>query len=142
MPTLRCTIGDMGRVARSTTGCGCTATAAEQGVVSYCGEPSMSYFGPGWLLVQFPRLKLAPPATQPVCHETISTLKKLLAMAQSGRCVGFCYSACLPNNNYQVGTTGRFAESPTYARGAIAAIEDELREMVHGQANRAPEVSL
>lgn len=50
MKATRCTIGDIAKVARSTTGCGCTATAAEQGVVIYCGEPTMSCFGPGWLL--------------------------------------------------------------------------------------------
>ena len=50
MKATRCNLGDMAKVVRSTTGCVCTATAAEQGVVIYCGEPTMSYFGPGWLL--------------------------------------------------------------------------------------------
>ena len=89
------------------------------------------------VVLPFPDLRLVPPSPPPVCTETIEALERLLDGARRGQFVGIAYAVTTAKHEYMVDTIGAFRSDPTYARGAIAALDDELRELVHEGAGSA-----
>ncbi len=68
-----------------------------------------------------------------VSHETVECLRALLRQARSGELIGIAFGAMLRRNNYIVNTAGEAYRNPTFARGVVAALDDELSALVHGE---------
>ena len=61
--------------------------------------------------------------------DTIQALEELLDDARRGSITGMVFAAMRPGgSDYIIGTTGEARHRPTYARGMIAAVDDDLRE--------------
>lgn len=76
-------------------------------------------------------LRLVSPTPQPPCAETIRFCEALLEEARNGDARGIAAAVAMAGRNYSVQTCGNFRVDPTYARGAVAALDDELRTLVH-----------
>jgi hypothetical protein len=66
-----------------------------------------------------------------VSTDTIECLRLLLARARRGEVVGLAYCAMLKQRAYIVNTAGVAHESPTFARGMVAALDDSLSNRIH-----------
>jgi hypothetical protein len=77
---------------------------------------------------QKPALRLVPKY---VCADTVELAKRLLELAQDGDVIGLTVGIALPNRLYCIETVGTLRDCPTFARGLIRAMDDELRELVH-----------
>lgn len=67
-----------------------------------------------------------------VSHDTVECLRILLEQASSGELIGIAYAAVLRRRNYIVNTAGEAHRSPTFTRGMVAALDDELSHRVRG----------
>jgi len=63
-------------------------------------------------------------------EDVIETLKALLAGAQRGEVTGVAFAAALRSRRYITNATGSCLESPTYTRGMVATLYDELGRIV------------
>lgn len=81
-------------------------------------------------VVPFRALRLVPPAPPPVCVETIEALEQLIDGARRGHYIGIAFAVTTSKREYMVDTIGDFRSNPTYARGAVAVLDDELRELI------------
>lgn len=86
-----------------------------------------------------PAFRLVPPAARPPCVETVLHLEELLRRARAGEIRGIADVVLLPGKGYSVDAIGAFRRDPTFARGAIAALDDEMRELVHERAMQTAE---
>lgn len=77
-----------------------------------------------------PALCLVPPMPRPPCAETVQFCENLLEAARTGFTHGVALVMARKGRSYSVEACGDFREDPTYARGAVAALDDELRELV------------
>jgi hypothetical protein len=68
----------------------------------------------------------------PVSTDTIEAFAKLLEGAMEGRYVGAVIGVIHPRRRYTVHCIGEASKNPTFARGVVAAIDDELRHSIHG----------
>jgi len=68
-----------------------------------------------------------------VSHDTVVCLETLVEQARRGEIVGLAFGAILRRNNYIVNTAGEAYRNPTFARGVIAALDDELSARIHGR---------
>jgi hypothetical protein len=67
-----------------------------------------------------------------VSHDTVECLKTLLAQAKRGELIGLAYAGMLKRKGYIVNTAGEAHASPTFARGMVAALDDQLAGRVRG----------
>jgi hypothetical protein len=67
-----------------------------------------------------------------VSHDTVQCLKQLLQQAKKGEVIGLAYAAMLKQRAYIVNTSGEAHESPTFARGMVAALDDQLSGRIRG----------
>jgi hypothetical protein len=67
-----------------------------------------------------------------VSNDTVECLKQLLHQARKGEVIGLAYAAMLKKKAYIVNTTGEAHASPTFARGMVAALDDQLGGRVRG----------
>lgn len=72
-----------------------------------------------------------------VSSDTLSLLETLVAGVRSGAVVGVVVGVVLRRRRYMVHVCGDALRDPTYARGVTAAIDDELRELIHEHAQRS-----
>lgn len=70
-----------------------------------------------------------------VSHDTVECLEQLLEAARAGEVIGLVFGAMLKRKRYMVNLAGEARRDPTYARGVVGAIEDELRLMIQGKAD-------
>jgi hypothetical protein len=70
---------------------------------------------------------VTPTASQ----ETLDCLHTLFEQAHSGEVIGIAFVALKRRRRYTTGTCGECFRDPTLTRGMVAALEDELRAMVH-----------
>jgi len=68
-----------------------------------------------------------------VSTDTVECLQLLLRRARKGEVIGIAFCAMLKQRAYIVNTAGVAHDSPTFARGMVAALDDEL-----GQRMRMP----
>lgn len=68
-----------------------------------------------------------------VSSDTIECLQLLLRRARRGEVIGLAYCAMLKQRAYIVNTAGVAHESPTFARGMVAALDDSLSNRIHHQ---------
>ena len=71
----------------------------------------------------------AAPAS-PVAHDTILVLEQLLDDARKGELVGITFAALYSHRGYCAKATDDLRENPTFARGCVAALDDERRRLV------------
>lgn len=77
---------------------------------------------------------MKPPFTlisDAVSNDTIECLQLLLRRARRGEVIGLAYCAMLKQRAYIVNTAGAAHESPTFARGMVAALDDSLSNRIH-----------
>lgn len=67
-----------------------------------------------------------------ISHDTVDCLKQLLAQAKRGEIIGMAYAAMLKRRAYIVNTAGEAHRSPTFARGMVAALDDQLAGRIRG----------
>lgn len=66
-----------------------------------------------------------------VSTDTVECLQLLLRRARRGEVIGLAYCAMLKQRAYIVNTAGAAHESPTFARGMVAALDDSLSDRIH-----------
>jgi len=69
-----------------------------------------------------------------ISRDTVEALETLLEGAKAGHIKGIIFGAMLPRRRYMVNIAGDATRDPTFARGIIGAMEDELREIIQGRA--------
>jgi hypothetical protein len=67
-----------------------------------------------------------------VSTDTVECLELLLRRARRGEVIGLAFCAMLKQRAYIVNTAGVAHESPTFARGMVAALDDELGQRMRG----------
>lgn len=65
-----------------------------------------------------------------ISTDTVECLQQLLKRARRGEVIGLAYAAVLKQRSYIVNTAGVAFESPTFARGMVAALDDQLSDTV------------
>lgn len=58
--------------------------------------------------------------------DTVKALEDLLVEAKAGNLIGFAYVAMRLERSYGVGIAGETRRSPTFTRGMLALLDDEL----------------
>ncbi len=67
-----------------------------------------------------------------VSHDTIGCLEALLREARAGRLIGVAYCAMLRKRAYIVNSAGEAHRNPTFTRGMLQALDDQLSQRVDG----------
>lgn len=68
-----------------------------------------------------------------VSNDTVECLELLLRRARRGEVIGLAFCAMLKQRAYIVNTAGVAHESPTFARGMVAALDDSLSNRIHNR---------
>lgn len=73
-------------------------------------------------------------------HDTISrdlgeAVAVIKRVADSGEATGLFFGIRFRGGRYVVNVAGRCATDPTYTRGMLGALEDELSRMIKGEAD-------
>jgi len=58
--------------------------------------------------------------------DTVQALRQLLAEAERGEIVGVAFAAMYKRRNFFVGAAGEAYRNPTFARGMVCALSDQL----------------
>lgn len=66
-----------------------------------------------------------------VSTDTVECLQLLLKRARKGEVIGLAFCAMLKQRSYIVNTAGVAHDSPTFARGMVAALDDALSNRIH-----------
>jgi hypothetical protein len=61
-----------------------------------------------------------------ISRDTVLCLETLLEHAKRGEVIGLAFAAMLKRHAYIVNSAGEAHRNPTFARGMIAALDDEL----------------
>lgn len=69
-----------------------------------------------------------------ISRDTVEALQALLHLAEAGTVTGIAFAAVMKRRKYVVNVAGEAFRDPTFARGAVAALDDELREIVQSMA--------
>lgn len=64
--------------------------------------------------------------------DTISALEDLLQDARPGELIGLAYVAMRLDRGYSVGVAGETKRSPTFTRGMLRLLDDELAKIIRG----------
>lgn len=75
-----------------------------------------------------------------VSRDTVEALEQMLAKASSGQIIGIAFVAMLKRRRYLVNVAGEAFRDPTYARGAVCALDDELKGLVNGSTGPEAQV--
>jgi len=68
--------------------------------------------------------------TETGSSDTVQCLERLLDESRAGQVIGIAYAVILRRRNYRVNVCGEAHRSPTFTRGVIAALDDELSTRV------------
>ena len=69
-----------------------------------------------------------------IAHDVVAALENLLLGAKSGDINGIAFAVSLPGMHHFTDVAGTFYTNPTFARGAVAFLSDELADLAHEQA--------
>ena len=69
-----------------------------------------------------------------ISHDVVDALEQLLIGARSGDITGIAFACALPGMRHFTDVAGTFYTNPTFARGAVDFLSDELAALAHGQA--------
>lgn len=67
--------------------------------------------------------------------DTIEALHELLEGATRGEVIGIAFAAMYRNRRYLVDTAGECHRNPTFARGMVAELHDELGRRARGEGS-------
>lgn len=67
-------------------------------------------------------------------REVCETLRVLQEQAKAGVVIGLAFGVVMRGRRYHVNVAGSLVNDPTFARGIVAALDDELQAMVHERA--------
>jgi hypothetical protein len=67
-----------------------------------------------------------------VSSDTIECLEALLKQARAGEVIGVAYCAMHKKRRYNVHSCGEAYRNPTFTRGMLAALDDELSQRIQG----------
>ena len=73
-------------------------------------------------------------ALDSVSRDTVSCLRDLLSRAECGEVIGVAYAAMYKRRKYTVHVCGEADRNPTFARGMVGALGDELSKRVWGDS--------
>jgi hypothetical protein len=76
------------------------------------------------------RLKMLELLPDAVSDDTVECLTSLLARAKTGEVTGIAFAVILRRRRYTVNTCGAARKYPTFTRGMIRALDDELGEII------------
>jgi hypothetical protein len=63
-------------------------------------------------------------------HDVVADLRNLLERAERGEVIGVAYAAMTKQRGFVVNTSGEAHRNPTFARGMLAALDDELAQRI------------
>lgn len=66
-----------------------------------------------------------------ISHDTIEAARTILDQAERGEALGIIFGVMYRGKRYIVNAAGEAYDSPTFARGMAAALDDYLRERLH-----------
>lgn len=78
-----------------------------------------------------PPFSLVPDS---ISHDTRVCLGQLASQAEEGEVIGIAYAVMYKGRHFIVNTAGELHRNPTFARGAVAALDDELSRMAWGES--------
>lgn len=64
-------------------------------------------------------------------QKTISTLEEMLIAAKAGEITGMAFVVTLPGMRFISNATGYCADNPSFARGAVMFLSDQLGGLAH-----------
>jgi hypothetical protein len=70
-----------------------------------------------------------------VSRDLLQTCVQLLEAVKEGHITGLAFGCVMKGKRYFVNVSGSLAKDPTFARGVVAALDDELGRMVQGKAD-------
>ncbi len=70
-----------------------------------------------------------------VPRDLLETCLQLTEGVKDGHITGMAFACTLKGRKYFVNVSGTMARDPTFARGVVAALDDELSRMVLGDAD-------
>lgn len=68
-----------------------------------------------------------------VSRDTVEALEQLLSGARSGDVTGIAFAVTLKRNRYITNVAGLAYKNPTFARGMVSTLSDELASLIHGR---------
>ncbi|MGJ7508701.1 hypothetical protein [Variovorax sp. GT1P44] len=68
-----------------------------------------------------------------ISHDVIEALETLLALAKQGEVTGIAFACTLKKMRYITNVAGHCYHNPTFARGMVAFLSDQLAGLVHGR---------
>ena len=70
-----------------------------------------------------PPFRLVPDS---ISHDTVECVTELLELAKKGELIGLAFAGMLRRRTFIVNTAGAAYESPTFTRGMVSALDDQL----------------
>lgn len=67
-----------------------------------------------------------------VSNDTVECLQALLDHAKKGEVIGIAFAAVLKRRAFITNSAGECFRSPTFARGMVAALDDQLATRIRG----------
>jgi hypothetical protein len=68
-----------------------------------------------------------------VSNDTVECLEQLLKHARSGEVIGLAFAAMLKQRTFIVNSAGEAHRNPTFSRGMLAALDDQLSQRIRGE---------
>lgn len=68
-----------------------------------------------------------------ISRDVVQALKTLLAYAERGELTGLAFGATFRKMRYITNVAGICAKNPTFTRGMLGALDDELAAIVHSR---------
>lgn len=68
-----------------------------------------------------------------ISRDVVDALSMLLEGAKAGEVTGLAFAATLKKNRYVTNVAGLLYKNPTFGRGCVSALDDELAGIVHGR---------
>jgi hypothetical protein len=70
-----------------------------------------------------------------ISRDVLEAFEQLAEGARQGLIVGAVFGVALKGRRYHVNVAGSLVRDPTFARGVVAALDDELMALVQGRAD-------
>jgi hypothetical protein len=80
--------------------------------------------------VEMSRRKPFTLVTAPASQETVKALEHLLEEARKGEVIGLAFAAMCRKRTYFVNAVGEAYRNPTFARGMVSALHDDLGQRI------------
>lgn len=69
-----------------------------------------------------------------ISRDTLEAIDTIKLGVERGEIIGLVFGVLMRGRRYAVNVAGQCASDPTFTRGMIGAIDDELRDMIQGKA--------